>query len=429
MSHKKVLLIFTLSLLFIIACSLPSAQLDKEQIAQITAIAKTVQAVSGNVISTPLPNKSTQAGSEPTKESQSQAPPPTTIPTRAAPTAKANTAPASTSISIGNFNITPANIVYYGNCSAGEETSVHIEVPISPLEQVKDVHLWYDIMDSTGIVSTGWETMWQLGTDDYAMDLNIGTLAPQVLVDPDGTLSFGVEAKNKNDEIFYSNTYSLDIWDCGGGVLGPPPASAATIALFSGPDNATAGDKITLEWDVLNACKVFLNGDEVPIHTGVHSYTIPSGWGGQYYGFSLTAWGSSCDNSTEVNANHSVWVNALQTTIATGSGNLQDSLSLDLGDGNGDDIIFDHQLNATVLFSVWGSELKVFGPWEPSVSQCESDINAGSFSEIHIDVDKYICYKTGSGNYGYLNITGMYLDLDDRTNSYTGVSYHTEITQ
>jgi hypothetical protein len=292
---------------------------------------------------------------------------------------------------------------------------------------VKEVLLWFDISDPTGIAYTGSVSMWQLGIGDYAGDIDIGQIALNAMVDRDGSVTFWVEVVDKNNASIHSNAYSASIWYCGGGVLGPPPEDVALLS-FKGPMSANAGDMIMLEWEVLNACKVFLNGDEVATHVGSYDYAIPSHWGGQDYRFTLTAWGNSCDNSSEVSANHDMWVETIQTTVSKGSGDLYDSYSLDFGDGNGDDIIFDHRSDGTVLYTVWGSELKSYGNWEPSsVAECVSELNASSFTEVHINVDQFICYKTGSGNYGYLEIKGLFLDLGDRTNSYVGVSYYTEL--
>ena len=424
MNRQRILLLLMVIALLVISCSIPSVQLDG---AQATSIAKTVEAVSRGEVGTPHPNNAPGIRPAGAGDGQSQRPTPTTIPTKSAPTAGANSAPQSQSLSLDNLNFFPSNTVYYGNCSAGEETSLHVETAVSPLDQVKEVLLWFDISDPTGIAYTGSVSMWQLGIGDYAGDIDIGQIALNAMVDRDGSVTFWVEVVDKNNASIHSNAYSASIWYCGGGVLGPPPEDVALLS-FKGPMSANAGDMIMLEWEVLNACKVFLNGDEVATHVGSYDYAIPSHWGGQDYRFTLTAWGNSCDNSSEVSANHDMWVETIQTTVSKGSGDLYDSYSLDFGDGNGDDIIFDHRSDGTVLYTVWGSELKSYGNWEPSsVAECVSELNASSFTVFHINVDQFICYKTGSGNYGYLEIKGLFLDLGDRTNSYVGVSYYTEL--
>ena len=303
---------------------------------------------------------------------------------------------------------------------------VNIQATLDPLDIVASATIYYGYTGPAGTFGNYSASMHQLGIGDYAADIDVGLEADFPLGGNDGTLDVYIQAIDKNGDPVDSNWVSIPVKNCGG-VLGPPPEDVALLN-FTGPVNATAGDTITLEWEVLNACKVFLNGDEVATHVGSYNYAIPSHWGGQDYRFTLSAWGNSCDNSSEVSANHDMWIDTIQTTISKGSGDLYDSYSLDFGDGNGDDVIFDHRSDGTVLYTVWGSELKSYGNWEPSsVAECVSELNAGSFTEVQVNVDQFICYKTGSGNYGYLKIRGMFLDFDERTNSYVSVSYYTEL--
>ena len=310
MGRKNILILFSVLLILIIACTLPSAQTSSSQSAENTSVAKTVEAVSGTGAATPRPNSAPQNnGTQAEGEGQSQRPTPTKIPTKPAPTAGANAAPQSASLSVDNLNFSPSNTVYYGNCSNGEQTLVHVEAVVSPLDQVKEVLLWFDISDPTGIVYSGSVTMWQLGVGDYAGDIDIGQLAPNTMADRDGSVTFWVEVVDKNNASIHSNAYSASIWYCSGGILGPPPSGDVDLRYFVGPASKTAGETVLLEWEVWDACKVFLDGVEV-LHIDTSAYTIPSNEGNTTYIHTLVAWGASCDNSSEKTAQVSITVSA-----------------------------------------------------------------------------------------------------------------------
>ena len=54
----------------------------------------------------------------------------------------------------------------------------------------------------------------------------------------------------------------------------PPTGSVPTILYFRGPDSVTPGDTVVLEWEVQDACKVFLDGREVNA-SDVYAYAVP----------------------------------------------------------------------------------------------------------------------------------------------------------
>jgi hypothetical protein len=103
---------------------------------------------------------------------------------------------------------------------------------------------------------------------------------------------------DKNNASIHSNSFSLNVMRCGGGVLGPPPvAPEPSILYFLAPDSVNAGESVTLDWEVWDACKVFLDGQEVsPVDT--YTYWVPSNEGDTVYTHTLEVWGSSCDNAT-----------------------------------------------------------------------------------------------------------------------------------
>lgn len=224
----------------------------------------------------------------------------------------------------------------------------------------------------------------------------------------------------------HSNAYSLSIWYCPGGIVGQPPIPPPTINYFTVPGSVQAGDWVETEWEIFDApCGVTLDGKSVDAK-GYYSYQTTANDAGQTFTHTLVAAGEPCSNPTEVIDTKQVTVNSAMT-IAKGSGSVKDDHSWDLGDGNGDDFIFDMQSNDTVLFSVWGSELAVWYGGAPSVTDCVSYVDSGSFTSVSIVVDDVVCYKTGSGNYGFLTINGMYIDLNDYSNSYIDISYNTGI--
>jgi hypothetical protein len=372
----------------------------------------------------PAQSNNNNNGNAPSQPSGQNNPPPTR-PASAGGGSNSSGSSNSAPLTISNVTMYPQGSVYYGNCANGEETLANIQATLDPLDQVASATIYYGYNGLSGMFGNYSADMYQLGIGDYAADIDVGLEADFPLGGNDGTLEVYIHAVDKSGNTVDSNWQTLNVLHCS--TVGQPPQDNVTIMNFSGPATATAGNTITLEWEVVNSCKVFLNGDDTNLGMGVYSYTIPTDWGGQNYRFTLTAWGQNCDNSDEVSAHHDMWIDALQTTVSKGSGNIMDSHSLDFGDGNGDDIIFDHRSDAVVVYTVWGSKLKAYGNWEPSVAQCVQELSTNAFTEVHVSVDQYICYQTGSGNYGYLNIQGMFLDLDDRTNSYIDISYYTEV--
>ncbi|MCP4139746.1 MAG: hypothetical protein GY755_05555 [Chloroflexi bacterium] len=432
MNRKNISVILMLVGLLVSACTLSSAVATEAAPGSESSSQAEATSTQGSSSAETRPTKTPvqNTANTPSQPSGQNNSPPTTVPTKASSSGNSNSSGSSNNgpLTISNITMYPQGDVYYGNCGNGEETMANIQATLDPLDKVASATIYYAYNGPSGMYGNYSKDMYKLGIGDYAADIDVGVEADFPLQGNDGTLEVYIHAVDKDGNTVDSNWQTLNVWHCS--TVGQPPQEDVALLSFTGPVSASAGDTITLEWEVLNACKVFLNGDEVAVHVGTYDYAIPSDVGGQNYGFTLTAWGNSCDNSSEVGAYHDMWIDdATQTTIETGSGNLKDSFSLDFGDGNGDDIIFDHRSDGTVLYTVWGSELKMYGTWEPSVAQCVSELNSGSFTEVHIDVYDYICYKTGSGNYGWLYIKGMFLDLDDRTNSYIDLSYHTEVTQ
>ncbi len=436
MNKKTILSILFVVGVLISACTISSSVItESAQGSTPTAQMRATSTQVRNVVAPPtsIPTQSNNASPTAQPASSQNNPPATAVPTKtssAGGSSNSSNSANSAPVTISNITLYPQNAVYYGNCANNEETMANIQARLEPLDKISSATIYYGYNGPSGNFGNYSATMYQLGIGDYAAGIDVGLEADFPLAGNDGTLEVYIHAVDKNGKTIDSSFYSIPVKYCGGVVGQPLVGGRPSILYFTGPNpaNATAGDTITLEWEVVDACKVFLNGDEMVLHKGAYSYDIPTHWGGQGY----TAWGTTpCDNSNEVSADYDLlWVDTLPTTVSKGSGSIYDSQSLDVGDGNGDDVIFDHNLSDLVLYGVWGSKLKVFGAWtEPSIQQCIQELSSGSFDTVSIDTDQFICYKTGSGNYGYLRINGMYLDFDTLTNSYIDVSYYTEVAK
>ncbi len=332
-------------------------------------------------------------------------------------------APASQPISISSIQTYP-NPVHYGVCSGGEQTSMQIQATIDPLDQISSAIVRYGYGQGLMIVASYNYTasMYQLGIGDYAADVNAGNdLFGQM--SGDGWVEGIIEVTDLQGQVTSSSIFYVDVKECVTQFYILP-----SINSFNGPNGSLSpGDSYTLSWDTSDAvCGVFLDGSSVNA-SGSTTLSAPSDNSYQTWTHTLTARGGNCNNPDEVNEAVQVVVEP-SATVSKGSGSVYDEYSLDLGDGNGDDIIFDAQSSDTVLYAVWGSQLAVWYGGQPSVADCTSYINSGAYSTVSITTYDIVCYKTGSGNYGYLTINGMFLDLDTLANSYVDVSYNTEIS-
>ncbi len=210
---------------------------------------------------------------------------------------------SGSNIVISNLMLYPQTDVFYGPCSNGEETRFNVQATIDPLDEIASAILYYTYSSLNGMWGPYTTQMYQLGIGDYAGDIDAGAEAPRLLGTDNGAIDFYIEVTDQNGSTTGTNLLSVALNYCGGGVLGPPPQGAVEpdIRNFSGPASANAGDSILLEWDVWDACKVFLDGVEVN-HTDSSSYGVPANEGNTTYSHVLTAWGSTCDNTNEKTA-------------------------------------------------------------------------------------------------------------------------------
>jgi len=334
-----------------------------------------------------------------------------------------NNPPQGSSINISNVN-TSSQSVYYGICTGGEDTFLQISATIDPLDQIASAVVKYDYGQGLILIPayTFSRTMYQLGIGDYAADIDVGSDAFGY-INGDGWIEFVIEVTDKNGQVTTSNVYGADVYLCQTQVFMTP-----LINHFSGPNGSLSpGESYTLQWDTSDAdCGVFLDGSQVN-PSGSVSYAAPGDNSYQSWTHTLVARGAPCDNPSEVSEVVQIVVEPAAST-AKGSGYIYDEFSLDLGDGDGDDVIYDSQSSDQVLLSVWGAQLAVYYGGGPSVSDCRAYIDSGAYTSVSITTYDVVCYKTGSGNYGFLTINGMYLDLDNPSNSYIDVSYTTEVS-
>ena len=358
---------------------------------------------------------------------------PTTEPPAPAPTASnpgsnpggSSSSSSGQSLSINNVTSQPNTSVYYGACDPADPTVLHVEGTIDPLDQIQEVLLWYDISDATGIVTSGYVTMWQLGIGDYAGDVDIDQIASGPMGTNDGSVSFWIEAENKDGDSYYSSTYSVNIIYRPTSVVGNPPAAPPVITSFTDNGPIQAGEWVELAWQTTDAdCGVTLDGGSVDAN-GYFSYQTSAGDAGSTFTHTLVASGAPCSNPAQTSETVSIAITAASTT-AKGSGTLYDGQSLDLGDGGSVDIMFNINGSDIRLLSMTGSNL--MPGLQPDAAMCASQLSGGGYGVVTIDVNDLVCYKTDSGYYGYLTITGMYIDLDNIQNTYIDLSYSTEIT-
>ena len=325
-------------------------------------------------------------------------------------------------ISISNVR-NSSQAVNYGVCTSGEATFLQIEATIDPVDQIASAVVKYDYGQGLILIPfyTFSSSMYQLGFGDYAADINVGSDAFGY-ISGDGWIEYVIEVTDKNGLVTTSNVYGADVYLCQTQVNVTP-----LINDFSGPNGSlNPNDPYTLQWDTSDAdCGVYLDGSQVNPSDSI-SYSTPGDNSYQTWTHTLVAKGAPCDNPSEVSDVVQIVVEPA-ASVSKGSGSIFDEFSRDLGDGNGDDIIYDSQSNDEVLLSVWGAQLAVYYGGQPSVADCKAYVDSGAYTSVSITTYDIVCYKTGSGNYGFLTIDGMFLDLDNQSNSYIDVSYSTEV--
>ncbi len=213
-------------------------------------------------------------------------------------------------LQVTNVVLYPQAEVYYGPCTS-EETLLNIQATLEPRDRIAVAEVRYGYRGTGGFQGGYTAPMHLLGVGDFAADIDVGAEANAVLNGADGQIEYSLHVETTDGQVVETNWASLPVRACAGVAVGnppvPPTGSVPTIRYFRGPDSVTPGDTVVLEWEVQDACKVFLDGREVNA-SDVYAYAVPANEGETTYTHVLTAWGSSCDNTNEQNAVVSVQV-------------------------------------------------------------------------------------------------------------------------
>ncbi len=180
-----------------------------------------------------------------------------------------------------------------------------------------------------------------------------------------------------------------------------------------------------MQWDVSDAaCGVFLEGVQVN-SSGSKVYVAPEATAPDTWTHNLDAKGEPCSNPTVVHKKFTVNVVPPPPQTVSGFVALYNQQSVDLGDGGGDDVSLDVGSGAGDYLVGTGGTLLVVD--FSGYSDCETVINnAGISVRTSVVLDTRICYKTGSGNYGDLQI--YYDSRDDgKGDWWIEFTYDTEI--
>ncbi len=244
-------------------------------------------------------------------------------------------------ISIENSQWFPdVNTFYYGACAADQPTQINIQSSIEPRDQINVAEIVYSYGNDTVTSPEYTVDLFELGIGDMAGDIDTAWQAADILGVESGYINIRIHVVDINGNATDSLQIRLAVEPCA--VLGDPPSlTIPTINYFNAPVSAAVGDTVTLEWDVSDACKVFLDGDEVNAHDSFQ-YVVPIRKPGSFYEHTLTAWGSSCSDLTKAESVTSI------LTEADGNGN---------GNGNNAVSFVNNSSHPIVSLVVDGEEL------------------------------------------------------------------------
>ncbi len=470
MNRKKIILMLAVVFLLISACAFSEAANVIPDAAN-TAVAPTVQAA-GAGGSTPTGPQS--AVTIPAAAGSSNAPTPAP-PTHQAPSPGSSSNDAILP-SLSNVDVS-SNKVYYHDNGCGATTVTISARATDNSGSISQVWVDYQYLSmSAGVGGNQW---FQTNLSPKGNDLYEGTIDATIGADGelqgnDGTLQYQVYAMDAagNTRVVPDGfIYGITALPCFPQAQPPGGGSSDPITIsnmVTYPQGAVYYGNCTTEETIFNLQATIDPLSKIASATMYYSYTGPGGTYGNYsttmYQLGIGDYSGDIDVGAEAsfglgtddgtldayisvididgNSIDSNWVSLPvrycggtvgqpppppNSTIAKGSGPVYNNYSLDLGDGNGDDVIFSQtSSDGSQLLSVWGTELKV--DLQADIEACKTSIDTGNtFGAISIDPQDIVCYKTGSGNYGYLIIDGFFLDLNDSSQSYVDISYETEV--
>ncbi len=362
-------------------------------------------------------------------------------------------------------NVTSSEDTIYYEAQDCGPTEVIIYAHVTD-NSIASVDLQYNFNGLGAGAESGWKTkkmdISQSGTSYYAVVLD-AYLEGQVMGGNDGTLEYQVTAMDQagNFSALPSDTsLSVSIIACqqqqgpnnsgdndnptavpptavpagnnnngGGDPSTSYPEPEFTVVNVSS-DNVEPGSSVYLEWEAKNAtCGVTLNGDPVS-NPGDYFYTIPSNAENGSHTHHLVAKGGDCNNPISNDATIPIYVNVPPT--ATPEPLVYSGFSYP---GTGDTVDLDKQGGADAIYnfitysnygltSANGTAFQVWGNSIPSFDACKTTINNGSGSSINFsDGNKYYCFGTGAGHYGYIEYHGF--DGDPEVNAgAVNISYY-----
>lgn len=469
MKNFSMLIMLILVLAVILACSLPGAP-----------------NVSPSTLSTPLSaqnnNNPNAPESQPSATRSSATQPAVTSPANSsnaptlpppAPSSKNNSSTDTTEPSLSNVNTSVDKAYYHDNgCGA---TTVTVSANVSDGSgTVSNVWVDYQYIDmASGVGGNEWfrTELKPVGGGKYQGTIDLTLKADQELQGNDGTLQYQVYAMDAagNTRVVPDGfVYGVEALTCFPQAQPPQAPEAITITnIQTYPQNGVHYGNCTTEDTNFNIQATIEPLSRITSATIYYGYNGPGGSFGNYsvsmYQLGIGDYAGDISVGTEApaalvtddgtleayisvtdvdgNVTDSGWVSAIVSwcpdtavgnppqapSISKGSGLVYNNYSLDLGDSDGDDIIFSHtSSDGTQLLSVWGAELQV--NLYADIASCKQSIDSGStFTAVTIDPQDVVCYKTGSGNYGYIVVNGMFIDLNDSANSYVDISYETEV--
>ncbi len=330
--------------------------------------------------------------------------------------------PQPSQLSIVGVQFSP-NPVYYGSCSNGENTMTQAQAevePLSQLGQIASITVYYDYGQGNEFLP-GYSRslpMSHVVAGSYVADIQVASDLSGAM-SGDAWIEGYVEVIDTSGNINTSSIFRANVYECA-----PPLYAYPSINYFDGPANTLApGDAYTLSWDTSNAnCGVFLDGSQVN-PTGSQVFFAPSDNVQQSWFHTLLVRGGDCNNPTEATADVQIFV-APQSQVVSGSGALYNGHSVDLGDG-GADISYSTTGREDYIAGVGGAVVAIGGA--ASIDACRSVVDSSGSGQVMISPYDVVCYRTGSGNYGYLVVNEIVIDTTDLTASYIDISYSLEI--
>ncbi len=341
-------------------------------------------------------------------------------------------------LEIDALNVSP-NVIYYGQCNNNEPISATYYLQITPYEKYASGVAKFVIYDpATGNQSGNiGDDLDHDGNGRFSFWTGEGFNAgvDSILNGKAGNLIFTAEAVSV-DGLRSTTTASIyiDLLPCTVTTPTVPPVVTPTINYFTGPSGAVEpNSSYTIEWDAADAlCPLLLDGVEVD-KTGSKTVQAPFVVGSDTVIHTLM-YSGNCLNQASTYKELFVIVEEANSapTIVSGGLELGHWDSIDVDYAGGVDITF---VQASGKGQFYGENGTVLAEWphgnsgDPGADNCRLEAGArgsGTFDIYSYNVHDYVCYITGSGNAGSLNISYMVLQ-DDPSDAKIMITYKTAV--